>query len=855
MERKSTRVGNGWISAILVAICLFLIFCLGNSLANLSRKNYRDPRTAVLQVSVAPKTLPKIATANLPLGIEPLDPIWGGGSWQDYKSEANHSLSLVEPTANARLVAPVAPEKDSVLGPWDYARNPNNLAQSAADISNVQASLVSSLSDAESLSNRDHSSTDGTSPVSRRRNWPHSPQLKQLLSKSFDESERYKSESVRIWLNALSERLETLSTLEIKDPMSESVLRELRATASDAAKTGLGMEGGTIGLHQIVATVSYAIERRCAVWEAIHRCVSQGHRSVTHRSHDRSLESMAHHLTILEESLTRIGDSANWKRYLMLDALVELSQRGTASNEERVRVAREFLTRVMDVRLSATQQQLLRSTEIQQLAEILHPLAIGPVDYIQLLEDVETLESDPTHRCSKSLSEAMQCLRFSEIQEQSAIGQAIESHYRNANIRIAVSEELTNRLIPNQAVAQKPVRQTILGAETRGASQIATKLRVDFEPDASAWRIGLKLNGDISSNTKSSRNGATFYNSSRANVQAAREIRIEPTGFHVDGRPATVESNDALRKFSTDWDELPVLGDMIRRIAHQEFLESRPVAKRITQNTIARETDRELNKQLQSKLRMTQDQLESRIIGPLQGLQLDPSIMDMQSTETRLIVRYRVASEQQTAAHTARPIAPSDSLISMQIHQSAFNNTASQVIHADRDWTIQELADQIADLLKQPRVAIHMERAEDIRVRFHPLNPITVEFTEGKLWLTLRIDSLEQPGRIQLKNFSIRACYSPVVDVLQASLERDGAISVDGHRLGAKDKVPLRAIFSNVLSDKDPIPVVADWLIQDPRARDLAVSQLEMREGWLAIAISDKKSPQLASNRHSTTQP
>ncbi len=809
----------------------------------------------MLQVSVAPKNLPKIATSNIPLGIEPLDPVWGGGSWQDYKSQANHSLALVEPTAKATLVAPIAPTNDSILGPWDYARNPNNLAQSAADISSVQASLVSSLIAPESLSNREPPSPDANSPISRRKNWPHSPQLKQLLSKSFEEAERYKSEDVRIWLNSLSDRLENLSALEIKDASSEAVLRDLRATASDAVGMGLGKEEASSGLHQILATVSYAIVRRCAVWEAIHRCVSQGHRSVAHRSYDGSLQSMAHHVATLEESLNRTGDSTNWKRYLMLDILVEVSQRGTVSNEEMSRVAREFLTRVMDGRLSATQQQLLRSAEIQHLAEILHPLAIGPVDYVQLLEDIETLESDPTHRCSRSLSEAMQCLRFSETPEQAAIGQAIESHYRNANVRIAVSEELTNRLIPSQAVAQKPVRQTILGAETRGASQIATKLRVDFVPDASAWRIGLQLNGDISSNTKSSRNGATFYNSSRANVQAAREIRIEPTGFHVDGRPATVESNDSLRKFSTEWDELPVLGDMIRRIAHQEFLESRPVAKRITQNTIARETDRELNKQLQSKLRMTQDQFASRVIGPLQGLQLNPSIMDMQSTETRLIVRYRVASEQQTAAHTARPIAPSDSLISMQIHQSAFNNTASQIIQAERDWTIQELADQIADILKQPRVAIHMERAEDIRVRFHPLNPITVEFNEGKLWLTLRIDSLEQPGRIQLKNFSIRACYSPVVNGLLASLERDGAISVDGHRLGTKDKVPLRAIFSNVLSEKDPIPVVADWLIQDPRAQGMAVSQLEMRDGWLAIAISDKKSPLVASSRKSTSQP
>jgi hypothetical protein len=236
------------------------------------------------------------------------------------------------------------------------------------------------------------------------------------------------------------------------------------------------------------------------------------------------------------------------------------------------------------------------------------------------------------------------------------------------------------------------------------------------------------------------------------------------------------------------------------------------------------------------------------------GLDLHPMIVDMQSTESRLIVRYRVASEDQTSAHSPRPLAPSDSLVSMQIHQSALNNAACQVVRSDRDWTAQELADQIADILKQPKQSIGVEQADDITVRFHPNNPITVEFEKGQLWLTLRIDSLEQPGRVHLKNFTIRTAFSPSAKGLDARLERDGVISVDGYKLGQKDKLALRMIFAKVLANRDSIPVIADFLLKDKRAAGLAVSQLEMRDGWLAVAVSDEQSPHIASVPQSSEQ-
>ena len=468
------------------------------------------------------------------------------------------------------------------------------------------------------------------------------------------------------------------------------------------------------------------------------------------------------------------------------------------------------------------------------------------LDYRKLVEDIETLESDPIHRCSKSLADSMQSLRFSEYPEQANVAQAIGIHYRNANLRIAVSEEFVNRMLPAQSTIQKPVKQNILGADTRGASEIQTKLHVDFIKDPSALKIALNLDGDISSRTQSSRHGATFYNSSIANVNTVREVTITNQGMNINGRPATVESSDSLRKFSTDWDRLPILGDMVRQFAHNEFVQARPIAKRIMQKTIAKQTDEEFDKQLQEKVSTANSQFNTRLLGPLHSLNLQPMVVDMQTTDTRLIVRYRLASFDQLAAYTSRPIAPSDSQMSLQVHHSAFNNMVSQVVDGDRDWTMQELSDKISDLMQQPRKALPEDGPNDVTARFADDRPITVEFEDGRMTLTLRISSLVQPGRIHLKNFIIRTSYLPTVDGLQAELTRDGVISVDGPKLVFRDRVPLRAIFSRVFSNRSSLPMVSEELLKDPRAKGLAVSQLVLHDGWLGVAVSAENSPHVA---------
>ncbi|MDC6657916.1 hypothetical protein OEZ74_26945, partial [Leclercia adecarboxylata] len=114
----------------------------------------------------------------------------------------------------------------------------------------------------------------------------------------------------------------------------------------------------------------------------------------------------------------------------MLDRIQDLADGHIDTREHQVVIAREFLSRVTDQRVTPEQRRILTSAEVHQLADEIHPLTIGPVDYRKVLLDIEAVKSNPVHRCGADLADAIQSLRFSEHVEQAAIADAIGTHYR-----------------------------------------------------------------------------------------------------------------------------------------------------------------------------------------------------------------------------------------------------------------------------------------------------------------------------------------------------------------------------------------------------------------------------------------
>ncbi|MFO1066525.1 MAG: hypothetical protein U0892_21915 [Pirellulales bacterium] len=652
----------------------------------------------------------------------------------------------------------------------------------------------------------------------------------------------------RRWVDEVEEVLTRLVTEEGLDHPSAPQDLDHLTTLSKGARSIADLSPDH-GLATQLMRTAYAVERRAKVWYAIGACVTGGWEEpkafpvdqVARRAVHQSAKSVA-------ARIARSQEAAAWSRYLELDSLLAWSSGEADDWKTGNTLAKQILTRINWERLTQGQRQYLQADDIKQLAEHLTPWATEPIDYRQLLMDIELLEQDPTNRCRASLAAAVETLRVSPYPQHRMTADAINDHYRNANIRLAVSGKLIDRLLPQDTVEARPVRQRILGADTRGNSQVHTQLGVKLIPDNSAWHLELGMIGDMKSATQSSKGPAVFNSTSTAKINSARTIRMDLNGMKVTADPTLVDTRQHLQSMSTDLDPLPIVGDFFRYVVREQFEQQRGVAQRVAKRIIANETDQEIDRQLSEQIKAGEKQIKSTFVGPLERLGLDPIVVQMATTEDRMIVRYRVAGDGQMAAHTARPRAPSDSLLSLQVHQSAVNNAIGQLGLSDRTWTLPELCGKLATAFDQQPWELPSDVTQDIQIRFAPTRPITVELNNGKLELTLRIAELriedkERAKTMHFERFIIRTTYVPVAEGMHASLVRDGVVSIDGPRLGASSRIPLRAIFGKIFAARSTIRLINDKWEQDPRAQGLAVSQIEVADGWLGLAVSESESP------------
>lgn len=854
MTIRSTKSVSGWIFALLAAIVASFLFLFGPDFVAPKKRGVQFPeRTTVVQTIETPVAKSKIVSEPILMDTYSQQDLAIRSNLSTYRTPAPTSIAMVEPSSGVRITAPVShpwsnPFESSRPNAWIAAKEGSS---TSGAIRNISSAVAAPSQDPEVMVTK---STDPlfqrpevSSWVQSNRHWPLAMSLLSQCSGLMDPAMQLQSQEIAGWPSDVQRLFETFAQIPIGSDRSAQLLEQARALAAQGfAWAESNLESQTqqaIGVSQL----AHAVGRRAIVWSKVHECMHSdslklgGEKLVSTVGSQLDYARLSEDLAQVRRALKGTSDVDNWTEFLLLDQIDRLASGQVVEPAEQMEIAQEFLGRLTFSRISEDQKKVLTSREIQALAENIRPLTVSPVDYRKLLLDIESIEEVSVHRCGEDIAQVIQSLRFSDSQAQYSIANALNQQYRNANVRLSVSEDFVNRLLPKDQVSTRPVQQKILGADTQGASKIQTNLRIDFLPDTTGWKVGLNLDGNIQSNTRSSRSGATFYNSSNAKVQSVREVRVDPSSLSINGQPASVQSQESLRKFSTNWDQLPIFGDMVRYVAKQEFNEKKPIAKRISQRLIAKQTDDEFNKQLQTNIDRAQEQYDKRLIGPLHALDLQPMILDMQSTDTRLVARYRVAGVNQIAAYTPRPLAPSDSLLSLQLHQSAINNLIAQAIPTDRDWTIRQLADKISEILQQPAFELPEDTPEDVLIRFMDVHPMVIEFDRGRMWLTLRIASLEQTGRIQLKNFTVKTSYIPTVDGLQASLERDPLISVDGHRLGSKDRFPIRAIFTKVFAGNTNIPMVADSLISNPLAQGMKVSQLQMEYGWIAIAVSDSQ--------------
>lgn len=625
-----------------------------------------------------------------------------------------------------------------------------------------------------------------------------------------------------------------LLTLSGFDTLSAQAVGEALANLNRLAADGQSFAEQTIEaqLRDDLARSVHGLRRRLRVWQGIYELAAAKDVPVAVTISD-SLH-LQQVVAETEAKLRNVKHRDAWQEYLQIAAARQLCQASADTARTRT-VARQILRRMGYASLTPEQRDFLQQPEFLAYSQELKHLAAEPVDYFRLLQELEDFETAATAERASWIAAAQQDLRWSHDEPVVRLGQELDAHYRNANVRLAVSASLINRLVPSAEPLEQPIDERIQGIRTRGCAETITKLRVSMIPSPNSWQVRLRAEGRVASRTYASQGPATFFTRGLAKFEAGKKLILHPGGVRDESAEVVTDSRTGLAGLATAVDAIPIVGDLVQVIAQRQYESRVPAAEWEAENRMAWRIGETIDEQSQEAIERVRVQFATHFYGPMQQLQLDPVPLEMRTTDQRVIARYRLAGHHQLAAHTPRPLAPGDSVLSVQVHESALNNVIEQLGWNGRRVSLQEVYEELGALFALPQIQTPADLPDDVMLRFADRNPLRLSFRDGRATLTLGLSELSQ-GRNRWRNFVVRVHYQPSPEDPQADLVRDQYVELMG-RLAFRDQLALRGIFSRVFSREKPIDAISRRLAEDPRLAGLTLRQLEINDGWLAVAI------------------
>ena len=484
------------------------------------------------------------------------------------------------------------------------------------------------------------------------------------------------------------------------DPVAADALRRL-ATASDQMDR-LATASIDPSFQVDVLSCQYALHKRAKLWQQVYDLATTSPKHALARRPDP--ENLVRRVSVARDVVLHEAPNAGWGDYLLLhDATACLGDCGEINARELAELSRRMLSQIRSPHLNASQKKYLNRDEIRLLTEELQHWARQPIDYQRMLAQVEQYEDRDSYTRASNVADYRNIAEWTTLETTAALGTTIENHYRNANVRVAVSEDLLNRLVPETTKLTNPVRDQVLGADVRGHSHTTARLRVELDPNPSEWRVGIMASGCVVSNTASEKWPARFYMRGASSFRAAKSVSVTPHGVVAPPSRASVNAGNRLTGMETEFDTLPLFGDVVRSMARRQHESNASRLREITRSKVAYSASRRLDQTIQEKITVADTDFQKKVLTPLQRLHLDPVAIQMETTDERLVARYRIAGENQLGSHTPRPRAYSDSLLSVQIHESAINNLLEQLKLDGRKTIADRLVERPADDFRRQR--------------------------------------------------------------------------------------------------------------------------------------------------------
>ena len=279
---------------------------------------------------------------------------------------------------------------------------------------------------------------------------------------------------------------------------------------------------------------------------------------------------------------------------------------------------------------------------------------------------------------------------------------------------------------------------------------------------------------------------------------AEKLISLTRQGLKIDRAQVQVRGRNSLAGVESRLDGVPVVGALVEDVIRRRHRESQPSAIAQVKTKVNRQVRTRMDREADEKLHALEAKCSEGLMAPLARFALWAEPIDMSTTAERAVVRIRLASEQHLGAHTPRPSAPSDSLASVQLHESALNNAIRGMGLDGRRITVGELHALLREKFTNRPEAPPADLPQKAIVHFAAHDAIRVSCHDDCVELILNIVELRK-GRDSIRNVGVHAFFRPVVDGLDVKFVRDGTLQFEGAHLRSGPRLVLHSVFGKLL--------------------------------------------------------
>ncbi len=463
------------------------------------------------------------------------------------------------------------------------------------------------------------------------------------------------------------------------------------------------------------------------------------------------------------------------------------------------------------------------------------------VEIARLLDAIERFELSTTAADAMAVKTSLGSICGFYPTASRPVARALEDHYLAPNVRIAVHQQFLGKLLPGATVDTAPFQDVVMGREVRGTRTVERTTTLRLVPDEDEICFNLEVHGDIASRAVTESGPVSVTARSASAFTVRKPITISSQGLLFGNAAGDASNRSRVDNIQTSFDALPVMGSLVRNIAKNQQAEAMPEANREVIDKIISRACREVDTQAEPEFAKIADRIRDRVWMPLVRLGLEPKAVAMQTTSSVATMRLRLAGDTQLAAHTPRPRAPSDAMLSLQVHESSANNTFDRLGIAGKRLTLEELIQLVCSQVGvEPRIPD--ELPEGVAVAFAKTQPLRVECRDGLVHIHVALDAIES-GRRDWYDLTAHVAYRPVCSGQQVFLEREGPVQLGGPGREGRMELALRTIFGKIFPKERPIAVLPDQIAKNEKLADVHAVQAASSDGWLAITLEQRKAP------------